>query len=144
MKFSTFQHFAMMFKHDIYGCEVSFAVELPLYLKPSFKKKVETNTSIFLTSARSRNVLLVMSWLSSRCRWGRWQRMQVEQLHSKPTGLAVYSGDFRPNHFNVFTRPKFVKSYNKTYMCLTLVDQCGSLSIFTCSNCSKQMTIRIT
>ena len=30
----------MMFKHikhDICGCEVSFAVELPLYLKPSFK-----------------------------------------------------------------------------------------------------------
>ena len=30
----------MMFKlikYDIYGCEVSFAVELPLYLKPSFK-----------------------------------------------------------------------------------------------------------
>ena len=24
-------------KHDIYGCEVSFAVELPLYLKSSFK-----------------------------------------------------------------------------------------------------------
>ena len=39
MKFSTFYYFAMMFKHithDIYGCEVSFEVELALYLKLSF------------------------------------------------------------------------------------------------------------
>ena len=36
MKFSTFEHFAMMFNHikrDIYGCEVSFEVKLSLYLK---------------------------------------------------------------------------------------------------------------
>ena len=39
LKFSTFYHFAMMFKHikhDIYGCEVSFEVELLLYFKLSF------------------------------------------------------------------------------------------------------------
>ena len=43
----------MMFKHikhDIYGCEVSFAVELPLYLKPSFKVVISADAlSVFFT-----------------------------------------------------------------------------------------------
>ena len=36
MKFSAFHHFAMMFKlikQDVYGCEVSFEVEMSLHLK---------------------------------------------------------------------------------------------------------------
>ena len=40
MKFSTFYHFSLMFKHIkyvIYGCEVPLEVELSLYLKLRLK-----------------------------------------------------------------------------------------------------------